>query len=345
MSKINRSKSQQRGLSIIEMMIAITIGMVLIAGIGQIFVGSKQTYRVQNELARLQENGRFAMDFLARDIRMADYWGCAKGLTNVVNNLNPAGAGYNSVTHGFGDGLSGTDGGGTASDTIIMRMANPTAFPVQSAGPQASGNIQIAAGNPLVQGEILVISDCTGADIFQVTNANPGNTGTLVHNTGNATAPGNFNATNPGCPGANAHCLSHVYGSDAQIMQTIVMSYFIQNDAGNNNTPTLYRQLGTATAEPLAEGVENMQILYGEDTDNPQDYVANRYLVAGAAGLDMDKVVSVRVAILVRTPNNNVNTTTDTTAYNLAGTSVTPTADKRIRRVFTSTIQIRNRGI
>lgn len=344
MSKSSLSKSQQRGLSMIEMMIAITIGMVLIAGIGQIFVSSRQTYRVQNELARLQENGRFAMDFLSRDIRMADYWGCAKGLGNVVNNLNPAGAGYNATVHGFGDGLSGTDGGGSAADTIILRMANPTAFPVQSAGPQASGNIQIAAGNPLVQGEILVISDCTGADIFQVTNANPG-AGVLVHNTGAATAPGNFNPTNPGCPGANAHCLSHVYGADAQIMQTIVMSYFIQNDAGNGNTPTLYRQLGTATAEPLAEGVENMQILYGEDTDNPQDYVANRYLAAGAAGLDMDKVVSMRIAILVRTPNDNVNTTTDTTAYNLAGTSVTPTADRRIRRVFTSTIQIRNRGI
>lgn len=344
MSKISLSTSQQRGLSLIEMMIAITIGMVLIAGIGQIFVSSNQTYRVQNELARLQENGRFAMDFLSRDIRMADYWGCAKGLTNVVNNLNPAGTGYNATIHGFSDGLSGTDGGGSASDRITMSMANPTAFPVQSAGPQASANIQIAANNPLVQGEILVISDCTGADIFQVTNANPG-TGVLVHNTGNATAPGNFNPTNPGCPGANAHCLSHVYGANAQIMQTIVMSYFIQNDAGNGNTPTLYRQLGTAAAEPLAEGVENMQILYGEDTDNPQDFVANRYLVAGAAGLDMDKVVSVRVAILVRTPNDNVNTSTDNTQYNLAGTLTAAAGDKRLRRIFTSTIQIRNRGI
>lgn len=342
----NLNKSNQRGLSLVEMMVAITIGLILIAGVGQIFVSSNQTYRVQNELARLQESGRFAMEFLSRDIRMADYWGCAKGLSHVVNNLNPAGTGYNSAIHGFSGGLSGTDGGGSNSDTIILRIANPTAFPVQSAGPQASANIQIAANNPIVQGDILVITDCAGGDIFQVSNANPGASGTLVHNTGNTTNPGNYNPSNPGCPGANAHCLSHVYGSNAQIMQTQVISYFIQADAANNNTPTLYRQIGTTAADPLAEGVENIQILYGEDTDEPKDYTANRYVAAGTAGLDMEDVVSVRIAILVRTPNDNVNTTTDTNSYNLLGTSVTPNpVDRRLRRVFTSTIQIRNRGI
>jgi type IV pilus assembly protein PilW len=71
------------GLSLIEIMIALLIGALLLGGILQIFIGSKQTYRMQEALSRLQENGRFALDYLANDIRMAGYWGCLS--TSTVN--------------------------------------------------------------------------------------------------------------------------------------------------------------------------------------------------------------------------------------------------------------------
>ena len=66
-------------MALIEIMIALLIGAFLLGGVLQIFVSSKQTYRMQEGLSRLQENGRFAMDFLARDIRMAGFWGCHSG--------------------------------------------------------------------------------------------------------------------------------------------------------------------------------------------------------------------------------------------------------------------------
>jgi len=71
-----KNKPYQTGMTLIEIMIALLIGAFLLGGVLQIFIGSKQTYRMQENLSRLQENGRFALDFLAKDIRMAGYREC-----------------------------------------------------------------------------------------------------------------------------------------------------------------------------------------------------------------------------------------------------------------------------
>jgi type IV pilus assembly protein PilW len=71
-----KNKTYQTGMTLIEIMIALLIGAFLLGGVLQIFISSKQTYRMQENLSRLQENGRFAMEFLSRDIRMAGYWDC-----------------------------------------------------------------------------------------------------------------------------------------------------------------------------------------------------------------------------------------------------------------------------
>ncbi|MCC6136509.1 MAG: prepilin-type N-terminal cleavage/methylation domain-containing protein [Gammaproteobacteria bacterium] len=63
----------QRGLTLVEILVALVISAFLIAGVIQLFVGSKQTYRGHDALSRIQENGRLALDNMARDIRMAGY--------------------------------------------------------------------------------------------------------------------------------------------------------------------------------------------------------------------------------------------------------------------------------
>ncbi len=63
----------QRGLTLVEILVALMISAFLIAGVIQLFIGSKQTYRGHDALSRIQENGRFALDSMARDIRMAGY--------------------------------------------------------------------------------------------------------------------------------------------------------------------------------------------------------------------------------------------------------------------------------
>ena len=118
--------NQQRGLSLIELMVAIVISSLLMAGTIQIFVNNKKTYQVQEAVSRLQENGRFGMQFLTRDIRMADFWGCVGSISKVTNQVRVAGTtdtpGPINVTTG---GVSGTnDAGLNGSDTLILQGAS-----------------------------------------------------------------------------------------------------------------------------------------------------------------------------------------------------------------------------
>lgn len=328
-------KSQQ-GLTLIELMIAITISLVLLAGVMQIFLGSRQTYRVQDNMARLQENGRFAMDFLGKDIRMADHWGCMKNSSNLVNNL-VGGGGLGAVA-----GLAGTNGAGAAADSITLTTAVPSSITVTTQMPTSSAIIDVNTNATLAVGDIVIISNCSNGDIFQITML-PG-AGKVQKNSGGGTPGNSFNNPSASCPGGATNCLSGDYGPGAELMSTQSITYTIAADSTNNNTLTLFRRtdgVGAAltAAQPLVEGVEDMQILYGEDLNG--DLSADRYVPAGTAGLIMNNVVSVRVSLVLVTPENNLAITAQT--YTDAnGTSVTA-PDRRLRRVFSSTIQLRNR--
>ncbi len=86
--KIKRLPKQQKGLTLIEILIALLLGAFLIGGVLEIFVNTRETYRMQEALSRLQENGRFAMEFIGRDIRMAGYSFCPRPLA--ISPLEPA---------------------------------------------------------------------------------------------------------------------------------------------------------------------------------------------------------------------------------------------------------------
>ena len=287
------SRKRQTGVSVIEVMIAMLLGVFLLGSIVQFFAQSRQSSRVHEATARMQETGRMALEVMSRDIRMADFWGCTSEVTNIVNNLNPAGAGFVDYTAG---GIEGTEGGAGASDTLVLRGGFGTGLTVEPPfGPQASANLQVAAGNSLEQGDILLVSDCIQGDVFQVSNANPGGSGSIVHNTGTATAPGNYNASNPGCPGSNAHCLSKVYGADASVFSVQEITYSVAT--GSEGEPALFRN-----GVEFLEGVEELQVLYGEDTDpagSAGEGIANYYLPADQV-VDMGRVVGVRVAVVTR---------------------------------------------
>ncbi|MCX7107342.1 MAG: PilW family protein [Methylococcales bacterium] len=211
-----KNKQYQTGLSLIEIMIALLIGVFLLGGILQIFIGSKQTYKMQENLSRLQENGRFALDFLGKDLRSAGYREC---LTYIVPT---------SITGTNDTGLN-------TSDTVIIKMSR-------------------------------------------------------------------------GLCGAN-------------VLSTI--TYSIQMGAGGQ--PALFKKINSDAVQEVIEGIENMQIFYGADTN--VDGTPNYYVPAGTVGLSMAQVVSIRITLTVRTIDVNLTTT----------------GDGRIRRNFTSTIALRNR--
>lgn len=320
---------KQNGFALVEIMIAMLLGLVLVGGVLQMFSSSRQTQRVHEATARMQESGRMALEVISRDIRMADFWGCASDLQNVVNNLDGGGVGFIDFEAG---GVGGAEGGSGIPDSLILRGGFNTGLNIEPPyGPQASANVKVTAGNDLEQGDIVFVSDCTNADIFQITNANPGGAGTVVHNTGSTTEPGNYNSSNPGCPGMNAHCLSKIYGADASLFRVQEISYSI--GTGSEGQPALFRN-----GEEYLDGVEDFQILYGEDTDD--DSVANYYVPANNI-VDMGQVVSIRFAVVTRSQNDFL-TGGAAQNYSVLGDSRTA-QDERIRQSYMSTVTVRNR--
>ena len=107
--------SAARGFSLVELMVALLIGLIISIGVVQIFGATRATYQLDESLARAQENGRFALEFLHQDIRHAGYAGCKRDTTVAVfNNLASSvaaglfitgisGAEYNAQPTGFGD--------------------------------------------------------------------------------------------------------------------------------------------------------------------------------------------------------------------------------------------------
>jgi len=330
-------KHKQNGLSLIELMIAIGLSMILTLGVIQIFMSSKQTSRVQDSLARLQENARFALDLLAHDIRMAGQLGCNSNAL-VINN--------SGVLREMGNGIFGyeysnalnvvllDDNGGNpdasdvvaATDSLVVMHAAATSIAASSTNDTIT-----AVNHGFVQGEPLIISDCDNADLF-VAGAVANDTITI----GNGTFSKNHDI------------------AKAQLSSLNYNAYYIRTNNGQRN---LYRSYANnngnnvgITTEPLLEGVEDFQILYGEDINSDGNSI--RYVDADTIGADMSKVVSVRIHLLLATLEDNLASTNQQYWYLNCDADAPNTValcdaadDRRLYRNFTTTVQLRNQGI
>jgi type IV pilus assembly protein PilW len=354
----------QSGLSLIELMIALALGLVLTLGVVQIFLGSSQTYRLSDSLGKVQENIRFTMSTLQYEARMAGHFGCLIGEPfNQLDQANPdydptvyennAVIGWEATGTGLGDefeittltasGNAWSNGSGDIIPADIQGQIIPgTDFLVVSGGQRADvdldgnpggnantlgtdGNSNIPAGTILT----VVAGDCSGADLFQKTNAT--NSGGLTK--GAAGTPGNLTPVNDKFNGD--------YDDEADIYNFSSTAYFI--GVGASGEPALFRERldagGPGNAVELADGVENMQILYG--VANGVGRTADTYVDAANVN-NWDQVVSVRMALLYRT-DDRITDVAEARAFNLAGTEITTESDRRSRVVGLSTVGIRNR--
>ena len=331
---------QQRGLSLIELIIAMALGIILSAGVIEIYTGSKQAYRTQDALSRLQENGRYAMDIIAGDIRQSGYLGCGNmDKLSDNNNINvvtssPVIAAYNNTT-----AFSGSDNRGNQSwsptlpssvgavdddtDVVTATGAGRCVTPVTVDMTSATGAINIATANPcgFSDEQVLLVADCSTADVFRVTN-DPGSTGQLQHGG-----------------------LSVLYTESAasEVMAFSSNTYFIRT---TNGVPTLFvldntQAAGANNPVALVEGVENLQIMYG--IDNNDDGVPEAYSDAKAVNdaAEWDKVVAARLVLLLRTIDQMGAADY---VFNQGGTNETYSGGF-IRQQFTTTIKLRNRGL
>ncbi len=328
------SVRRQHGVTLVELMVALALGLLITVAMLKVYVDASRMYRFNEGLARVQENGRFALEFIRRDARVAGFWGCYSDapLTNQISATSDA---WLDVAAGH---ITGTnDDGLNSADSITFRSATGSGTLVNTTMTAISGDVSVDSVATITSGMPVLISDCNNGDIFQVT----GISGTsLAHAAGTNT---NTSAN-----------LSKAYASGSRVYQAQQSTFCIAPGA-DPSQPSLRRlinptsgQTCASNGDELIEGVENLQILYGEDTDADSegangDGTANRYVPIGTASLDIDRVVSVRLSLLARSLNNNL--TTAPSPYTFNGTAVTPGAtDKYLRKVFTTTITLRNKA-
>jgi len=336
--------ASQRGLTLVELMISVTLGLLITLAIGYLYTGSRQTYRMNDNMARMQENGRYAMEMISRDIRMAGYWGCA-GMTisSPVNTLNSA----TDYAYKFGTPVEGHEATGTdtwvptkdasitdvvsGTDILTVRGVYGSGVTVQQhpgGSPPGSADLKVSTGSGLAEGDIVLVSDCSNAAVFQITNINTaGGFDNVVHNTGTGT------------PGNATKALGKEYVG-GEILRIATISYYIRLNAAGR--PALYR-LSRGTAEELVENVENMQLTYGVDTDG--DRAVDVFRTANNV-TNWNSVRSVRVRLLLVSPDDNLVSPPQTYRYTDTNGDGVPdpitATDNRLRYVFTSTVGVRN---
>lgn len=325
-----RSK-QQAGLSMVELLVAMVLGLFLIGGVIQLFVSSKATYRVQEGLSRVQEAGRYAIEHLTADIRSAGYIGCGN-LDRVPLNViadDPPTFSPSTAIVGYDAGSGWTNPTTITlepgTDVVWTRRASDASLRLTGNMLTDDANIQVL-GNRIgaSAGDALFITDCVNADLFRATtvSAVDADDGTVTISHAEDSNDGNR--------------LSKPYRSDAEVMAFMERTYFVGR-ANAGDPPSLYVYDGAQTLQ-LISGVEDFQVQYGVDSDG--DYAIDSYSTAGGV-TDWTEVRSVRLALLIAS-GEEVKEESESVAYSVLGNSVT-TNDRQLRQVFGSDIALRNR--
>ena len=195
----SRPPYAQRGLTLIELMIALGLGLLLVAALGYLYAGQRQSWRTLEAVARLQENGRLAMELIGRALRQAGYAGCLSlpearpvlqaKLANTTeqsafsNLIDPFLTGGRLVTGYAGWGVDrNLDGTVNSTDRpnnylvgtdtlFLVGGQDPVAY-TSAAMASVSAAIPITANSlRFSQGELVLISDCRGGDVFRISGA------------------------------------------------------------------------------------------------------------------------------------------------------------------------------
>lgn len=289
--------SRQTGVSLIELMVALAIGTLLLLGLVQVFSASRAAYQTSEGMGRVQENARFAMEYLQRDIRMAGHFGCVNDQAHWVRGQGDLVAhfGVLAANHplNFNVSIHGYEATNTAPVNTVTLGAAAT-------GWNPALPAQITALNPLPGSDIIAMRYLSEGGV-PVTNLSPAGANTVVSfaDTDAAiTASRRETLTNEGvaapqlygvsdCSRADVFRISsanlaagqvtsnaaafaneytaHAEGLTQMYRANSVVYYVANNTAGE---PALFRARFNGASyvpEELVEGIESLQFLYGRD--------------------------------------------------------------------------------
>lgn len=319
-----------RGFSLIEMMVALVLGLLVTGSAIGIFTANRRANLGTDTLGRIQENERTAFELMAREVREAGGNACGKNLpvVSVVNGSTAAWwANFNNPVFGYDGGQpspglafgAGVGDRVNGTDAIEIKAMSATGVSIVDHVP-ASAQFNLTANSGLMPGDIAVACDNRQMSIFQVTGPASGNTTNLVHNTGGSVTPGNCSKglglpslETPLCSSVNdpEYQFSSPFEPSAMPNPGVLASFQAQrwyigiNARGDRSlfSATLRNVGGVANIvrEEIVEGVTDMQITYLVMRPGAPPNAA--YQTAADVGLvpaDWGNVVSVRVALTLQ---------------------------------------------
>jgi type IV pilus assembly protein PilW len=314
------SNIRQSGVTLIELMVAMVLGLLIMGAVLSMFVGTKQSFNRNQNLARMQEDARFALEELTHDLSMAGFYAelvdpssiTLDGTLAVATDCGPAGAAnwiFQLVTPaGTADSVNVVDNASGAEAAAGFTCIDPATFQ-DSTDVVAVKRVLGAPAPGLTAGRAYVRTNGTIGLLY----VNP--TGALV-----AAATGDW--------------------------EYAPRIYYIRTYANvpGDGIPTLCRKTLEAGTPPtvvdscIAQGIEDLQIDWGLDGDG--DGSANFY-VATPTAAEMTQVVAVRVSVLARSVAGDTSYINDKT-YTMSDAPPRTPNDNFYRRIYTSTVVVHN---
>ena len=375
---------REGGFSLVELMIASTLGLLILTTMITVFVSTSQTRNEVDKASRQIENGRFAIQAMREDIQLAAFYGdylptstitftTPNPCTLVLNNMGYA-TGYVPVgIQGFDPAVTSSTnnsynyGGGTESTTLSClsnRMASTGVLVIRRVSTKQlkidndeNGTIDTNVTNEDATTGVTVAS-LAGAYYFQASNCadTPTEANYVMAKT---TASFVLHGVKPA--GTPASCMN---GGLAPIRQYMVRIYYVATcnncSGGGDGIPTLKMveltpgtsacaadpavACGVMTTMSIAEGIQNVQFEYGIDSD--ADGAPNTFSTTPAAA-DWQNVLAVKIYLLARN-TDKTGDYVDTKTYSLSSDGATltgtPFNDQYKRHVYAATVRANNIG-
>ncbi len=337
------SRVRQRGVSLIEILIAAAIGIVILGVMSALYLANRKVFQYQESYSRIQETGRYVNDLLGREFRNSGYVGCG-GLSTVTNIITD-----NTTTWWLNTDrmVWGYDGGAALpselqsdsttpvsdSDIVVVKYRAVANERTLSAHDLTNHRFSVAPKHFYQKGAVLVATDCSRTSVFRMSNTNDDPV--------NGVTPIEYNAGGLGGLENTSAVLSPIkYATGGFVSPLITNAYYVLRSddpgftEGTDPTPDpcpstdpafvrrvlAVRSLSGATSgetnppRPVACDIQSLQLRYGVDNDG--DLSADQFMTATALGTDADlwaKVVSVRMDYLV--VNSKAGTADSDTRY------------------------------
>lgn len=316
-----RRTSRHGGFTLVELMIAMLLGLIVIAGVSSVFLANLRAYHTSTALGQVESGSRIAYELMARDIRQAGANGCNSASGRVVNVLNngPASAStvawwadWNNALRGYDD--AATDPAGLASATssssigLLFAGGSPVSIKEDNRG---TGFTLYQDTDDIEKGDIIMVCSPDHATVVQVTG--PTNIGSVVnYNHGSSVTPGNCTnnlgyPTNPSqvCTGNSP---MYAFPRNSQVSTLHAVDWYVaDNNAGGTS---LYRAvlendagIPTVNSYEMVRGVTSMNIEYLA-ADASSVYRNANWITAGGYWRN---VTAVRVTLRLRSRSDRAS--------------------------------------